>query len=152
MTKQLQANKLEDLESQPYKYFIAEKKDDEKESLILKTGITSKFSLNDVLADIESLKKRKTEFEAKIDYEQAKIDNVMVRYSEVKDMDEKIRIACSIYQISNEVIKRTKVMLDMVNKQLDEEAKQIDDIAEQVGIKLEEEKPAEETKNEETNG
>mgnify|MGYP001446282693 CR=1 FL=1 len=120
-----------------YKYFIAEPKENPKDTLILKTGLTSKFSLNDVLRDMEAIKKRKIELEAQIDLEKAKIDNVKSHYPEVEQTDEKIRIAHSIYQISTESIKRFNEQLKSVNDVLDEEAKQIDEIAKQTGITIE---------------
>lgn len=123
-----------------YKYEIVEPKDNPKESQILKTGIMAKFSLNNITQDIDYLKKRKTELEAQIDLEKAKIDNVLIRYDSVATMDEKLRIACSIYQISYETAKRYQEQLDEVNRQLDEEAKQLDDIKAQTGLSLEEPK------------
>jgi hypothetical protein len=103
----------------------------------------SKFSINNIIQDVEYLKKRKIEFEAQIDLEKSKIDNVVNHYQDVPVMDEKLRIACSIYQISNETAKRYQEQLDIVNKQLDEEAKQLDEIKLQTGLAPDEIKPEE---------
>lgn len=126
-----------------YKYEVVESKENPNESLILKTGIMSKFSINNIIQDVEYLKKRKIEFEAQIDLEKSKIDNVVNHYQDVPVMDEKLRIACSIYQISNETAKRYQEQLDIVNKQLDEEAKQLDEIKLQTGLAPDEIKPEE---------
>ncbi len=151
MDKKQELDKLLQQWDKPdYKYIIAEPKDNPRDTLILKTGLSSKFSLNDILRDIEVCKKRKIELETQIDLEKAKIDNVLSHYPETEKTDEKSRIAISIYQISSETLKRYQEQLKGVNEMLDEEAKQIDDIASQVGIKIDE--PAkEEPKPEETN-
>lgn len=120
-----------------FNYQIKESKDNSDDSIIRKVGIQevfAEFSINDIKRDIQSLNKNKKEQEAKRDFEQAKIENVKARYEHIAKMDEKDRIAASIFQISTESVRVCDKYISAIEEQLDKYAKEIEEITKQTGL------------------
>ena len=122
-----------------YKYQIKEKASNPEDSVILKTGIEevkAEFSFNDINKDITTLNKKKLELEGKIKVETAKIQNVKDYHPETEKMDEKARIAASIYQISTEEVRIAEKYLEAIKERLDLYAKEMEEISRQTGIEI----------------
>jgi len=112
---------------------------DEYDSKIVKEGYfksKATFSINDILNDIERLRKKKIELEAENNLKRAAMENIINHYPEVKSLADKMKIAVFLWQEAKGRIDINNENLTAINEVLDNYAKEIDEIAKQTGIKL----------------
>jgi hypothetical protein len=127
---------LKEWENPSYKYTVVKESDNAAETEIIKSGITSKFTLTDVVKDIELFRKRIIELESKKKVEEARMENVKRNYPEVPTMDERLRMGCLIYQTAIESLKPVNQQLEVYKKAIEEESTQVDEIGKQTGMKI----------------
>lgn len=131
-----------------FRYKIVDKKDNDYDSVIEKYGTWEgevKFTINDIKRDIKNLLKRKIEYSAKIDIEEAMKKNIERNYDLVKKLTDKEKVAVFLYQKAVSSVEMLQKELDNINNALDGVVEDMQQIEKQCGIKyVDLEKEAEE--------
>lgn len=126
------------------KYRIIESHEVPELTKIEKSNITAEITLADTLRAHEYNKKTIQSIEAEVGIKKALVANVENNYPEVKEIDEKMQIACHTYYEANKYIKIAEEKLTEFKEAQKELELEINEIQEQTGIS----KMTEEQKNE----
>lgn len=122
-----------------FAYKIKQKNKNPYDSLIIKTGLTAEFTINDIRNEIDALNKRKIEIEAKKGISDATIKNIKEhdKTGVINKISEKERIAIFLYEKAMIEIKAADELVKEINNQLDSYGAEIEDICKQTKLKIE---------------
>ena len=88
---------LKDEKKEELHYKVVVKKDNPAECVIQKTGMIAEFTLGDINADIELLKKKREEVEGIMKISEARLINIDNTNPEIGEMSEELRQVIFIY-------------------------------------------------------
>jgi hypothetical protein len=117
-------------------YEIIEPHESVLESLIKASGVTREFTLADTVADVERLQKMRTESEGQINYEEAKVSNIVHHHPEVLALDPKLQLAAKMYYDATKSIENHRANLALIEEGLEEYKRDLAEIEKQTGLKL----------------
>lgn len=117
-----------------YQYRLLEPKDDYKEAVIEKAGITATFTIAEVEAMQERNQKGLREAEGQIKIEEAKMANVEHFHPEVKDMPGEKLAAVAIYYDSMGMIERARKAKEALEAAIKQNGEMIDIVMQQMGF------------------
>lgn len=117
-----------------YQYRLLEPKEDFKESIIEKAGITATFTIAEVEAMQARNQKGLRESEGQIKIEEAKMANLEHFHPEVKDMSGETLAAVAIYYDSKSTLEKAKQAKEMCEVAIKENATMLDTVMQQMGF------------------
>lgn len=119
-----------------YKYSVIEEKDDFKDSVIEKSNVTVKFTLNQIEADKVRVEKMKKELESNLTLRQAEMTNLEAHHEYVKDVSSgdvfRAQIIAFYFEKKSEV-EKMKTKLAEIEKVFTEYAEEVKEIEAQIG-------------------
>lgn len=118
-----------------YEYKIKESKEDPRESVIEKSGITSEFTVHQIEASIKQNAKTVKELTAMEQIESAKVTNVETNHPFVKEMTEADRFAVHMYHEAEVKLRVIREKLAEFKKENDFDVTELEEIEKQTGIK-----------------
>jgi hypothetical protein len=101
---------------------------------IRKSGLTAEFTMNDIDRDIQLLEKKKTELDAQIKIEDAKMQNIDRTNPEVGQMSPEMRQVVYLYERAYAFCKVGKEKVEEIDKMIADYKHELMDIALQTGI------------------
>jgi len=130
-----------------YKYTIKEKTEDFLDTVITKENMTADFTLREVEAEANRLKKALKELKARSQLENAKITNIETHHPAVKDMGDEERFTIHMYQEAKSVVKVADAKIEEIERALKNYAGELDEIHNQLGLKISIEENADNKEN-----
>ena len=126
----------------PYKFTLKKGKENDKLDDLNKTG---EITLQRAKDNIEQLKKSRTEIESKIDFEDAKLRNVLQHHKrlttkKISQLTEQDIQIIYIYAMSFVSKKAAEIKLKEINQALTDISEDTQEILNQTGLKLKDEK------------
>lgn len=112
------------------KYTLKDKKDDIKDSVIVKTGDVAEFTLNEFESSYSYNLKALKEIEAKVKLEKATIKNIEKNHPFVKDLSEQDLHTAKMYYESKSFLKEGEPKLELFKEGVQ---KNIDDVKDIIG-------------------
>lgn len=123
-----------DKPTEQLKYSIFEDKENKAQSVILKEGINTTFTIQDIGENRKYLNDKKKELEAETMVNEAGKQNILNTHPQVKDFDEKLLIAAAAYYQFKNKVKANLDTLQKINDQLKADEQELVDIAKQTGL------------------
>lgn len=117
-----------------YQYRLIEAKEDYKEAVIEKAGITATFTIAEVEAMQTRNEKGLREAEGQIKIEEAKMANVEHFHPEVKEMTDEQLAAAAIYIDSKTTLKQAVKTKETCEAAIKENAELLDTVMKQMGF------------------
>ena len=116
------------------KYEVIEPAENPGDTKIKKSGLTAEFTMNDIDRDRQLLEKKKTELDAQIGIEEAKMQNIDRTNPEVGQMSAEMRQVIYIYERAYAFCKVGKEKVGEINNMLETYKHELLDIALQTGL------------------
>lgn len=113
-------------------YKIVEKADDAKDAKIEKLGVVVNFTWNDVVRDIERLKKALKEIEGQKTIDEAKMKNIEQYHPIVLTTSPEDMVSISLYADSKGRVGMCNEKIAQIDKQLADYEEEMEDIAKQI--------------------
>lgn len=133
------------MNKETFKYKVIEAKDNPEESLILQTGLTSKFTIKDIKDEIVIYNKKKQEIEAKKKLSEAIIENIKENNPEIIKTIEGLEVrtikAIFIYEKAMIEINASEEALKLYNESVEKNGKELEEIIKQTGLEMKADKP-----------
>jgi len=118
-----------------YKYNVIEKKEDSKESVIEKSGVTIKITLGDMEAQYKRVLKLKEQLEAQKLVDEAQVTNCETNYPDIENVteeDEKRAIAITLRKGNLQELKEIEAKLKEIDEACVEYVEEIAEIKNQI--------------------
>jgi hypothetical protein len=120
-----------------YSYKVLEPKEDWKDTIIEKGGISARFTVHDFEKNIERMEKIIKELEGTHKLNLAMMDNIERNYPFVKEMSEQDLNTCAMYYEAKQIVKQYAPRIAEFYEALNTEAKEKDYVIELFGLNKE---------------
>lgn len=121
----------------PITYSVRPATQEGQEDEIVAVGQERVFKMSDLQSEIVQLKKFIKEVTAKVELEEAAMENIRHFHPEVEQLAPQKRTAVALFTTSEGTVNICKAKLEEMNKQLDECVADLAEIEKQTGKKLE---------------
>lgn len=121
----------------PITYTVRPATEEGQEDEIVAVGQERVFKMSEMQSEIVQLKKIQKEVKAKMELEQAAMENIRSFHPEVDELTPQKRCAVALFTTSEGTVNICKAKLEEIEKQLAECVKDVADIEAQTGKKLE---------------
>jgi len=115
---------------------MVKKSKDALDAVIERSGDVSRFTVRDIMQDLEKLAKAKNEMKVNADLQQRIVDKVVEQNPEVLGLKEKVQKACYLFIECSEKQKAFNEKSKAITKMIKEYKGDLEEIQKQTGVSL----------------